>query len=131
MTIPTEKFGKDHWSTFAYLETLAVDNKGRPDNHRMRCDLDRHPAMDHAYSGIGGQKYPTILAGGDELPDHDDWDCIDDLEAAGFVEQGGTGIHPVFKLTETGYRVAAALRKHKAEGGNFASFRIRWPLPLA
>lgn len=26
--IPIEKFGKDHWSTFAYVETLAVENNG-------------------------------------------------------------------------------------------------------
>jgi DNA-binding PadR family transcriptional regulator len=50
---------------------------------------------------------------------HDDWDCLDDLEADGFLEvinltQG------VVKLTPAGLVVAAQLRAHKAHGGQFA-----------
>ena len=126
MTVEVERFGKDHWSTFAYAECCAVDNKGALDNRRMRCDIDRHPWLVNPMldSIQVHNKYPTILAGGEELPNHDDWDCLGDVEAAGFIEQRGTAIHPVFKLTKEGHRVAAALRKHKAEGGKFANFRM-------
>ena len=123
MTVPVEKFGKDHWSVLAYLECCAVDNKGRLDVRRMRCDADRHPGLVNGLLDSVQQKYPTILAEGEELIDHDDWDCVDDLEAAGFVEQLGTGINPVVKMTELGLKVIAAIRAHKAGGGNFALFR--------
>ena len=126
MTVEVERWGKDHWSALAYVECCAVDNKGMLDNRRMRCDIDRHPGLVY-YTGrvSGDRKYPTLLAGGDELPDHDDWDCLDDLEAAGFIEQRGTGIHPVIVMTELGNKAVAALRQHKAQGGNFSVFKWR------
>lgn len=127
MTVPVERFGKDHWSVLAYLECCAVDAKGKLDLRRMRCDADRHPGLVNAVLDEIQlkKKYPTYLADRELLADHDDWDCVDDLEAAGFVEQVGTGIHPVIKMTELGLEVAAALRAHKAGGGYFALFR--WP----
>ncbi len=127
MTVDVEKFGRDHWSTFAYVECCAVDYKGALDNRRMRCDADRHPGLVNPMldSVQVHNKYPTILAGGEELTDHDDWDCLDDLEAAGFIELGGTGLHPVVALTESGYKVAAALRRHKVQGHAFSDFRRR------
>ncbi len=119
MTVEVERFGKDHWSTLAYVECCAVDNKGRLNIQRMHCDASRHPGL---INGTSFKKYPTTLKGGEELPDHDDWDCLEDLEAAGFIEQHGTGIHPVVVFTDLGYRVVAALRIHKAQGNNFAEF---------
>lgn len=117
--VPPKFFGKDHWSTFAYLETRCVDYEGRPDNRHMRCDPRRHPGLSHIkWNG----DYPTRLFGMVELPKHDDWDCVDDLVAAGLMELDGTGIHPVVKLTNLGHTVAAALRKHKAAGKNFSDF---------
>lgn len=89
--IEPDRFGKDHWSTFAYLETRIVDHKGTIAHAQMRCHATRHPIMLAAKSGImsasgaDGSQYPTILAEG-ELPNHDDFDCIDDLIAAGLLE---------------------------------------------
>lgn len=54
---------------------------------------------------------------------HDDWDCIEDLVAAGLVEWHGTGAQPVFRLTPEGERVAGLLRAHKQRGGVFAGFK--------
>lgn len=120
------QFGKDHWSTFAYIETLCVDFKGVPDLRRMRCDIDRHPGLrsNSIGSTTSTQKYPTRLAGGIDKHDHDDWDCADDLEAAGLIHQNGTGINPVFQLTPEGVQVASALRAHKAAGGVFSTFKM-------
>lgn len=121
--VPIEKFGKDHWSTFAYAECRIVDNDGLPDLNHMRCDIDRHPGLGRARWGGGDRKkYPTILRGGEKLDDHDDWDCIDDLVAAGLLTIHGTGIHPVWAMTEKGWQVAALLRQHKAKGKNFSEF---------
>jgi hypothetical protein len=90
--VPAEQFGADHWSTFAYLETRTVDYRGTIAHHQMRCDERRHPVMEALKGGMarggssGGWRYPTLLAGGQEKPDHDDYDCIDDLVAAGLIE---------------------------------------------
>ncbi len=124
--VPMSKFGKDHWSTFGYIECRIVDHGGIPDRNHMRCDPERHPGLAGSRANYSGErkKYPTRLAGDNEfLPDHDDWDCAYDLEAVGLLEDLGTGVNPVFQLTELGHTVAAALRKHKAEGKMFATFK--------
>lgn len=124
-------FGKDHWSLLGYIETLTVDAPhGRHgkfvafDHERMRCDVDRHPGLrGYRIPVTPGKKYPTRLAEMIELHDHDDWDCLADLEAAGIVQTGGTGILPTVKLTELGQQVSAKLREHKGNEGNFSEFR--------
>lgn len=116
--VPVSDFGKDHWSTFAYIECCVVDCKGILNNGRMRCIKNRHPFYDH---GHDASACPTLLKGA-ELRNHDDWDCVDDLIVAGLVEAVGSTMNPVFALTDLGRKVAAELRAHKARGGNFASF---------
>lgn len=123
--IPMEQWGKDHWSTFAYIETRTVDYRGVPEIQHMRCDGDRHPQFDHmTRRGMGGTKYPTIYKGG-KLQDHDDWDCLDDCELLGLLENKGTGLHRVYKLTALGRLLAAQLRAHKAAGFQFHDFSPR------
>ncbi len=85
------RFGHDHWSTFAYVETRTVDHRGTIDHDQMRCNSSRHPVMRSAKTGFlaasgDGSRYPTQLAGDEELPGHDDYDCLDDLIAAGLLE---------------------------------------------
>lgn len=110
--VPMHLWGKDHWSTFGYAECRLVDNKGTINAAHMRGSAPGHD---------GG--YPTRLAGGVELPDHSDYDCLFDAEEAGLIELDGTGLHPHIRcLTEKGALVAAALRTHKAEGGSFSNF---------
>lgn len=86
--ISPSRFGADHWSTFAYVETRIVDYKGALNHEHMRCHTDRHPVMMFAKGpGLGaadGSAYPTRLRG-EEIRDHDDYDCIDDLIAAGLL----------------------------------------------
>lgn len=43
--VPVEMWGKDHWSTFGYIETRCVDHDGVPDREHMRCDTDLHPGL--------------------------------------------------------------------------------------
>jgi hypothetical protein len=69
-----------------------------------------------------GKEYPTLLKGGEKLPHHDDWDCVEDAEREGLLFWVGSGLNPAFVLTEKGLKILAALRAHKARGGNFASF---------
>ena len=106
-TIPIEKFGQDHWSTFAYVETRAVDDGGKLNPRKMRGD---------------GFKYPTRLKNEENPPEgHNDWDCLFDLESAGLLVSGGS-IYPMVHLTPLGWKVASQLRQWKAAGNNFATF---------
>jgi hypothetical protein len=118
--VPPKFFGKDHWSTFGYIECRVVDNGGLINNQHMRCDPKRHPGLAHIPWRNGD--IPTRLQGGVKLPKHDDWDCFYDLEAAGLLKDESTGIRPRVILTKLGHSVAARLREHKASGGSFASF---------
>ena len=76
MTISIERWGKDHWSTFGYLEAVCVDYGGRVDLRRMRTHPGRHPQY-VAYKPMSGEPqdgsgFPTMLEDGQEQPDHDD-----------------------------------------------------------
>lgn len=113
MTISIKEWGRDHVSTLLYVENRCVDQGGKPAIEHMRCDPARHPGL--AHRGSEGKPSPTRLAQG-VLENHDDWDCIDDFEAWGLLRNTGTGIHPVWKLTELGWAVAHALRRARAEG---------------
>lgn len=122
--VPVGKFGKDHWSTFAYVECRVVDHGGVLNRVHMRCDPALHIA--HAHEGSSrGEPSPTRLRGGELLPGHDDWSCVDDLDAAGLVESRGTGVNPWFRLTKRGFRVALLLRKHRSKGGSFSDFVLK------
>jgi hypothetical protein len=138
-----ERWGKDHWSTLAYLETRIVDHKGRIAHDHMRCHAGRHPAMLHAKRrarlfGVGdGSQYPTKLRDG-ELADHDDYDCLDDMIVAGLVTAtmppapAGTLVtglveaelmtRATYALTPLGQAIAGQLRAHKGNGGNWRTF---------
>ena len=130
-TVPMVEWGKDHWSLLAYVETCCVDTKGVLDHDRMRTNVLRHPGLVgprvamifNALVGSGTKpyRYPTRLRNGTE-PEHDDWDCFYDLEAAGLIEDDGTGIHPVARMTPSGTQLAAEIRKHKSSGGSLFTF---------
>jgi len=127
--VTPEKFGKDHWSLLAYVETLVVDNQPI-DRRRMRCNPTTHPLLTAPYQHKRWEpQWGTRLKGyfdahdkaAHQLPEHDDWDCLEDLDAAGLVEFQ-TLTSGIVRLTPEGRRVANELREHKQNGGNFASF---------
>jgi len=101
--VPMSRWGKDHWTTFAYIETRWVDHRGMLDHDRMRCDRHRHPAFYSAKrrtiafgTDADGARYPTRLKtdapGADghwgviELAGHDDYDCLDDAIREGLIQ---------------------------------------------
>jgi hypothetical protein len=151
--VPASDFGKDHWSLLAYLETCLVDPQdnrlgtarggitrlppkhGEFNKERLRCNEERHPL--HAVNASVGHwqpAYGTRLAGywrADESRDparqlsvHDDWDCLNDLEAAGYIKVMSEA-NGIFQITDAGIAMAARLRDHKCRGGNFADFIAR------
>ena len=132
--VPIARWGQDHWSTFAYLETRAVDGKGIIDNRKMRCNtrLHRHFADFDPFTKElhDGSRYPTRLKDG-EIERHDDWSCLEDMVAAGLitaqwrVRHAGAAFgnsQARVALTATGQALAAQLRAHKANGGKWPNF---------
>lgn len=97
---PMNLFGKDHWSTFAYVEDATVNNRGLLGHDQLRCNSRRHPvfmaAKTFRLSDMDASRYPTRLKahtepdqdggyGTTDLTDHDDYDCLFDLIAAGLL----------------------------------------------
>ena len=114
-------FGTDHWSTFAYAETCCVDNHSSLDLRRLRVNEVKRPIRSNGF-GWKPENATRIKGGCIPDPDHDDIDCLDDLEKAGLLEWIGTLINPAIKLTEKGVKVTSQLRKPKSYGGQFGTF---------
>ena len=99
--VPIERFGKDHWATFAYVDTAATDHHGVLDHDRMRCSSRVHPMLLPAKTRIrllgnmaDAADHPSIVKGEPdgnghygraEIAEHDDYSCLDDLVAAGLL----------------------------------------------
>lgn len=140
-SIPLAKFGRDHWSILAYIETRCVDYKGIPDHNHFRCNAKRHPGLpgiQHNLATLPTWKteYSTRLKGHTQaqpvqVRGHDDWDCAEDLAAAGLIEIHGSGINPWYKLTPAGKTHAAQIRSHKSNGGAFSTYLTADPLTTA
>lgn len=138
--IAVDRWGKDHWSLLAYVETLCVDGKegmGTIDRRRVRCNSGRRPMqgvfglgwkaahgtrLDGFFDRAKSEGADACSAAGLQLAEHDDWDCLEDMETAGYVEilSAANGF---VRLTPEGIRVGAKLRAHKAMGGMFANYK--------
>jgi len=114
------KWGKDHWSLLVYVETCCVDTIGRLDRIRLSCNEERHPLLKGEMNPKWDPKYCTRMKEG-VIDGHDDWDCLEELEEVGFIEIMSM-INGYVKITIQGKKIAAQLRSHKADGGNFANF---------
>lgn len=118
--ISRDRWGKGHLSLLLYVETVCVDHAGvmgygdGKGFAQMRCDDGRHPHRRGDPYRTPHKPGNTRLANGEEIGDHDDWDCLDDLEAAGMLENVGTGVNPVIRLTEDGWAEAHKLRRQRA-----------------
>jgi len=130
--IPMSKWGKDHWSTLLYIEVRCVDHRGLPEADHMRSEPGR-PRRGHFKRGADGEermrpaavtncRYATRLNDGTKIFGHDDWSCASDIEDAGLLLWEGTGMQPVFKLTDLGWQIAGKLRRWRAEGNTSATF---------
>lgn len=138
MNIQPQNFGKDHWSLLSYVEDLCVNGKGGAgaiSRSHMRCNPEKHPIL-----SCGNQwspRYSTRLKNffqfeerddyakacdaGVQINGHDDWDCLDDLEEAGYIEIISL-VNGAVLMTDRGRAISAELRNHKSKGGQFATF---------
>lgn len=125
--VPVEHFGKDHWSTLAFVETRCVDYKGVLDKDRMRCNLNRHaafagPVQRRSLIMDWQETWGTRLNDGSVLPEHDDWDCLIDLTKAGYIEIIDIDDATV-KMTPTGLDVVQRLRIYRTGTGRYTGFQ--------
>ena len=88
--VPIDRFGHDHWKLLAYVDSYAA-REGGLDRRRLRCNPQRHPRLASIHTPRNwnphhGTRLKPDEEGEQQLPEHDDWDCLHDLEAAGLVE---------------------------------------------
>lgn len=83
--VPPKLWGHDHLSTLVYIEDRCVNGDGQPFSAHMRRWTGR-PARGKGSANYMEGDNPTRLSNGTKLSDHDDWDCAEDLVAAGLVE---------------------------------------------
>lgn len=121
------KWGRDHWSTYAYIETRIVNHGGRPDRDHMRCDLGLHYEQRPPRRREKVKVQPTRMADGSTIEDHDDWSCLEDAIRLGLLiekEPSGMDCPASYAFTEAGIDVALTLRRHMiVGGGNSCDFR--------
>lgn len=141
--VPIEQWGKDHWSTLAYVESRCVDHGGWLDGDHMRCNPRSHREFEGKRKTAFGSgrywkpEYSTRLRGHTEttlnqVEGHDDWDCLSDmlvLEVAFIVDRVGRipgfpigGERLCIALTGRGFALAGELRKHMAHERSYAAF---------
>lgn len=125
---PVSAFGRDHASLLAHIEYICVNSAGKGhgeiDSAKLRCNPETHPHKSRTHrGGTRGWEdaHGTRLKDGSVLPKHDDWDCIEDMEAAGLVDLLSYA-NGLIKLTEKGSATVARINKHKAGGGSFSDF---------
>lgn len=100
-----EQWGRDHWSTLLYVETRCVDHQGYLHDNQMRT-------FRYGYDG----NHPTRLKDGTFAPEgHDDWACLFDMMREKLISSTVLDTGTVYSLTDRGWKIAAALRRHYAE----------------
>ncbi|UTU09558.1 hypothetical protein CcrBL47_gp272c [Caulobacter phage BL47] len=145
--VPITLFGKDHWSMLAYAEIEAVEcggfqvgfdarmRQGRQHFRVMHEECRRPKRINGGHQGVVMRaEHGSRLNDGTYIENHDDWHCVQDMVAAGLmgvkkrdlilplVEEMEPGVF--LHLTSLGHDVVSRLRRHKADGGNFAGFRF-------
>ena len=129
--IAIDKWGRDHLSTLLYIESVCVNGKGKP----VACRMRQTPGQPSRGWDLNGkyvvappspdpQGYPTRLADGTEIWCHDDYDCAADMVEAGMLKWEGTGMSPIFALTDYGWYVCGKLREHRGKTNSSNGFVV-------
>lgn len=100
-----------------YVEARCVDHGGRLDHENMRTNFTTHPLLrNDAYGRKGPWKpsYGTRLDNGKTLPDHDDWDCLDELDDLGLVVIVSL-VNGFVQMTDKGREMVSELRRKREQ----------------
>lgn len=132
-------FAKDHFSLLLLIESLQFESKdgiAKINIATMRCNPTSHP-LHHVNRFPWKDSWGTKLKGFSDfsqkhdiycaeknnlfLSQHDDWDCLEDLEKAGLLEIVSF-MNGYAMLTQKGIHLALSLRQHKLNGGTLNNF---------
>ena len=131
--ITVKDFGKDHWSMLEYIGYRAMNHKGvlNTDHMRLKNRVGYNGCITLSEQkwepGFGTRLSGYFLKGNKVneerlLPQHDDYDCIDDLENEKLVKNFGTGMNPACLLEKRGLEALRQLTDHKQKGGWCSNF---------
>lgn len=138
--IASAMFGRDHWTTLAYIESVMTDCAGfqlgadprmrsNRRNHRVMSEVPR-PKRAKMSSSVAAQLMSpddgSRLKNGQVVRGHDDWNCVEDFAAVGFFDLGPNGLGPgkTLRFSPLGKAVAARLRQHRQDGGQAEHFDL-------
>lgn len=125
--IPFSNWGRDHWSTLAFIETVMVEKGSFPimGDARMRSNRRNFRVMPAANAMCMDLESGSLLADGTTVKGHDDWCCIQDFAAEGLLDkaQEEIDIGETIKFSDLGISIAHKLREHKIKGGSFGTFK--------
>jgi hypothetical protein len=143
--VPVKDFSKDHWSLLGYIESRVHSHQVAPFTGELNKDNIRiNPTGDYEILSTPfrgsilpdrnwKEEYGTRLWGFFEhdgipadktkiLPQHDDINCLNDLENAGIIEVLSL-VNFYIKLTEKGQKIASELRAWKNKGEMYYNFK--------
>lgn len=120
---PVAEFGREHWALFNRVASQVLSTPSHIatlERERMRCNDSTHsrflPLGYRPWHGSFGTSTKR-----ETLPQHDDWDCLDDLEVEGLVEIENSTLATV-SLTSQGREVFKKLNEYRSRGGSMAAF---------
>lgn len=114
--VQIEHFGHRHWQMLIVALTASMDSE-RLDIRQLGLSKNRA----HLFNA-GHVCDVTILKNGLVIKDHDDWDCLEDLEAADLIELG-TLTNPTVEVTQYGCLVYERLCMHKIFEKDYSTFQ--------
>ena len=121
-----ETFGKAHFSLLIYVESRCVDQNGVFEINNIRVNSTKHPLFsgwEYGKRATWEQEFGTLLNTGERLVDHDDIDCLDDLDAAGLIEIISL-VNGFMSMTDKGNKLVSKIRSFKAYGGQLKDFSL-------
>lgn len=132
--IKTKHWGRTHWDVLSFLHTCVEKDRGIVDADLMRCNPDLHREVGGltANRTVSICRSPTRLVGC-QVDQHDDWSCLDDLAAEGFIEaeyqDKRKNFHITFgfrkmrvSMTEKGKQTSRTLREYRKSGFDLDKF---------
>lgn len=136
-TVPMDRWGKDHWTTLLYLETVCVDHRGKIEPLKMRTSRrnSRLAGKLHGETHIMGKdEYPTRLKPTqveraefdrvDLVGGHDDWECMNDMADLGLLafkikneRNSNYPLQVTIEMLPLGRKYVAEARERREETG--------------